>query len=1030
MGLRQVFGNQFGVVRMVGTLLALAVFALGTASCDDSLRSTQFPDLEASPDRIVLTPVPLGQSTRGVTTLRNRGGSRLRITEIAFTNATDEREFTKSHPDLPLILEANEEATLQVNFTPRVSVLATGGIVIRSNDADEPELEIPITTTAANTGLVVEPVALNLVADRIGATVSGTVKLSNLGLVPVNVLDAFLSTDTGPEFGTVDDIAARPSLGRDNEVVYTVTYTPADAVADRGELVLLTDDPSQPRVTVPLSGSLPRPAIVVAPDSVNFGAVDLNTETEITQLVLENRGSAPLTVDGIAFAFAAPPTNDQYTLHDLPEFPIVVEPDAASAIVFGISYHPAVDGRHRTAIAINSSDPVNGILTVPVDGRVRKPCISVTPGQVDFGRVALGQRSARQPLQVANCGDMPLAINDIVIDNPGYDWAVIDGSDLVGTEIAPLAAATIEVWYQNTDLEQGAPDNGILSITSNAPDAPQVDVPLSVAGGGAPTCDMVVLPGRVDFGLVSRRSSRSRELKLVNRGTGACEIRSEVIAPLLPIPGLPATFFLTRPVGARQAAPGEFLPFEITYRPQLFAADSATYTATYFDPFSNQEKMVSATVSGIGGESNIAVIPSRLDFGQVTAGQCASREERVSIYNTGIVDLCVRDLRFEGNCDEFFLVGRPVADANGCVVVNRNSPADFVFVYEPGNLGSDSCEVVFISDASDNPELRVPLAGEGVADSRQTDVFNQTSGRTVDVLFVIDNSGSMSEEQANLAANFANFIGGAQAFQNDYQLGVVTTDMDRATESGRLQGSRIIRRGPNVEREFEDTSDVGTNGAGEEKGLEAAQKALSDPLIFDSQSACNNNAACNAPDLCIEGFCGGSNRGFLRDDAALEVVFVSDEDDYSAGTLNFYVDFFKNIKGFRNEGRFRANAIVGANNGRAAACESNNGAADAGRRYVEVADRTNGQVFSICDASFGNSLREIGDRAFGLPVQFFLTRPAVPESIEVSVNGAPRRNGWTYDAPSNSILFDEAAVPQPGDRISVTYNAQCFPRRN
>ena len=53
-----------------------------------------------------------------------------------------------------------------------------------------------------------------------------------------------------------------------------------------------------------------------------------------------------------------------------------------------------------------------------------------------------------------------------------------------------------------------------------------------------------------------------------------------------------------------------------------------------------------------------------------------------------------------------------------------------------------------------------------------------------------------------------------------------------------------------------------------------------------------------------------------------------------------HVDFFKNIKGFRNEGLFHANAIVGANNGRAANCDSANGAADAGRRYVEVADRT------------------------------------------------------------------------------------------
>ena len=46
----------------------------------------------------------------------------------------------------------------------------------------------------------------------------------------------------------------------------------------------------------------------------------------------------------------------------------------------------------------------------------------------------------------------------------------------------------------------------------------------------------------------------------------------------------------------------------------------------------------------MAGESNIEVIPGRLDFGRVTAGQCASREERVTVYNTGLVELCITDM--------------------------------------------------------------------------------------------------------------------------------------------------------------------------------------------------------------------------------------------------------------------------------------------------------------------------------------------------------------------------------------------------
>jgi hypothetical protein len=186
-----------------------------------------------------------------------------------------------------------------------------------------------------------------------------------------------------------------------------------------------------------------------------------------------------------------------------------------------------------------------------------------------------------------------------------------------------------------------------------------------------------------------------------------------------------------------------------------------------------------------------------------------------------------------------------------------------------------------------------------------------------------------------------------------------------------------------------------------------------------------------APDRCVEGTCGGYNRGFLRETAALELIFLSDEEDQSAGTVNFYVDFFKSIKGARNEARMHAHAIVGADgNGRAAACQSDDGAADAGRRYVEVAERTNGTVASICETDFGNDLRELGNRAFGLQIQFFLSRPAAPGTVTVEVDGAAQAAGWSYDQESNSVAFEEGNVPDPGTRIRISYEAQCFPRQD
>ena len=70
--------------------------------------------------------------------------------------------------------------------------------------------------------------------------------------------------------------------------------------------------------------------------------------------------------------------------------------------------------------------------------------------------------------------------------------------------------------------------------------------------------------------------------------------------------------------------------------------------------------------------------------------------------------------------------------------------------------------------------------------------------KKVDVLLVVDNSGSMGEEQANLAANFAPFINTLEAAGADYRIALTTTDIGGplcgATEGGELRLSSCLDR--------------------------------------------------------------------------------------------------------------------------------------------------------------------------------------------------------------------------------------------
>jgi hypothetical protein len=176
----------------------------------------------------------------------------------------------------------------------------------------------------------------------------------------------------------------------------------------------------------------------------------------------------------------------------------------------------------------------------------------------------------------------------------------------------------------------------------------------------------------------------------------------------------------------------------------------------------------------------------------------------------------------------------------------------------------------------------------------QTDTFFQEIRRTVDILLVVDNSCSMIDEQQKLAANFDNFIEQFLEADVNYQIGVVTTDMSDPEHQGRLVGdTRLITSEMDVDQAretFAENVKVCAMGSGFERGLAAAEAALSPELL------------------------AGHNAGLLRDDAALSIVFVSDEDDLSAAPVSEYLKFFKGIKGdqgYRDDGLINLSAVVG-----------------------------------------------------------------------------------------------------------------------
>lgn len=298
---------------------------------------------------------------------------------------------------------------------------------------------------------------------------------------------------------------------------------------------------------------------------------------------------------------------------------------------------------------------------------------------------------------------------------------------------------------------------------------------------------------------------------------------------------------------------------------------------------------------------------------------------------------------------------------------------------------------------SNNPRPLEPI--------EQTDKLVQVTQPKVDVLFVIDNSCSMSDEQSQLSTNFPLFMAYFLGSGLDYHIGTVSTDMNDSGQSGKLWSSNgylwIDEQTVNPEQVFTNISVMGTGGSGIEKGRDAAYSA-------------------------IEIRKNGYNAGFIREEATLNIIAVSDEEDQSTDIgLNEFINWYLNLKSYSDMVSF--SSIVSPGNG----CDTT-----AGNNYLAitsaiVAAGGSGIEWSICSDQWDSLLEQLGLQASGLRREYFLSQLPIPETIAVTVKeddiyyAFVEGDDWVYNQPRNSVIFNEY-VPSPLAEVYVTYDLLKF----
>jgi hypothetical protein len=254
-----------------------------------------------------------------------------------------------------------------------------------------------------------------------------------------------------------------------------------------------------------------------------------------------------------------------------------------------------------------------------------------------------------------------------------------------------------------------------------------------------------------------------------------------------------------------------------------------------------------------------------------------------------------------------------------------------------------------------------------------------SEGGQVDIVWVIDNSGSMSDIQQSVITNADLFM---QEFIKirglDWKMSLLSTDINDAPYLGMASPFNYSSADP-VGTFRDAVGRLGINGSGTEKTFEPIVKNL------------NNFSS------------------FLRPSAFLVLIFVTDEDEQSSiNAGNFLNDMVA-----RKGGRMGMIRAYGAFDASDLGCTS---ITYAGSPFETVINATGGKAIGTCSTGFGTELAKLGNdivSTVSSPVVMLAKRP-VPSTIQVvykgvALPGGARADGglWVYDPDVNGVRFHD-----------------------
>lgn len=320
----------------------------------------------------------------------------------------------------------------------------------------------------------------------------------------------------------------------------------------------------------------------------------------------------------------------------------------------------------------------------------------------------------------------------------------------------------------------------------------------------------------------------------------------------------------------------------------------------------------------------------------------------------------------------------------------------------------------------------------------------------VDILIVNDNSASMSFEQARLAPRFASFISDLDSRKIDYRIAMTTTDVSPGKGGALLQfkegtsyitpnqADRVALFNQTIQRSEtlaceKFIANWIRNHNGDVKSLELAAYSSA----YSQNCPSGDERGVYAANMVVTNNPGN----FIRSDAHLAVIFLSDEDERSGlyGNAGYALDqmdqpsyFVSTVKSKLGEEKYNSlsiHAIVVKD--QACLSQQNNQTLDGyspttglvkgsvGNLYLSFVNQGWGNAADICSSDYSSQLgqirTEITDR-----IKDIMLSCSNPTDLVVTVSG----KAVAYQLDGKTLKFSETLAP--GTNVTMSYTCDAL----